>query len=390
MPHERPRHLLSLLRKRMRLWPVIGILGPRQSGKSTLLRNQLKPSTYISLDSPSVRKQAARAPELFVREELLHKTPVTLDEIQKVPELFDVVKLTVDENRRPGMFVISGSTQFSERTGIRESLTGRIGLQRLYPFTAAEANSHAFERPIVDLFLGKTGRGSNLSLVDVARAQKAGGMPGLCFLRNEAERAAYVRGWLETTCFRDALQIRGIRLDPTLLMNLVEALCRTGLASATDLKDALRVDLRRIKSHLDVLTTLFVVSKIDRSPLGIGQAKYILFDSGFAAAMGGDRDAILSVWFFNEMLAQSEYSGEGSLQVQRYQTKSGAAIDFLLPKYKLGFTLSTAESPSEYSLRAARAFLRKHSDWRVVIAAPATRRQPIDSNLVVIPWNFLC
>src|SRR5437016_4484287 len=125
MAHTRKRLITGILQKRMKLWPVIGVLGARQSGKTTLLRDILCPvlkSRYVSLDSKTMRDQAQKAPELFLSTEAEEFENLIIDEVQKAPDLFDALKGEVDRRRKPGRFILSGSTQFSQKFGIRESL----------------------------------------------------------------------------------------------------------------------------------------------------------------------------------------------------------------------------------------------------------------------------
>jgi uncharacterized protein len=102
----------------MKLWPIMGVLGARQSGKTTLLRdiisNGLK-SRYVSLDSKSLRDQAQRAPELFLSAEAEEFETLIIDEVQKAPDLFDALKAKVDLRRRPGQFILSGSPNFHKK-----------------------------------------------------------------------------------------------------------------------------------------------------------------------------------------------------------------------------------------------------------------------------------
>lgn len=97
MPHQRSRLLLPILVKRLKLWPILGVLGVRQSGKSVLLRDLAKPkinhSDYVTLDSKTQRERAALSPESFT--ELDGAKTLIIDEIQKAPDLFDALKLHV-------------------------------------------------------------------------------------------------------------------------------------------------------------------------------------------------------------------------------------------------------------------------------------------------------
>ncbi|MEK7689527.1 MAG: AAA family ATPase, partial [Bdellovibrionota bacterium] len=218
MPHRRKRALLSLLEKRLKLFPVVGILGARQTGKSTLLRDLLPPLRaikYVTLDRDEARSQALRAPSLFLQnlESDLIKT-VCIDEVQKAPVLFDTIKAEVDEKKRPGRFAISGSTEFSKKTGIRESLTGRISLLRVFPLNLAEiveADS------CFSLAKGEAHRRApKIKLQTVQAWLERGGMPGVFAIRESANRDALWDRWVETTCSRALAQFGIPRFNPEL------------------------------------------------------------------------------------------------------------------------------------------------------------------------------
>jgi len=108
----------------------------RQVGKSTLLRDLLGLTNLVTLDDEEVRADAESASKLFLSK---YPRPFLIDEVQKVPKLFDAIKSEVDRNRIPGLFYLSGSQRFSHGELTQESLTGRIATIRLYPLTLLEA-----------------------------------------------------------------------------------------------------------------------------------------------------------------------------------------------------------------------------------------------------------
>lgn len=130
------RQLETKLQEYLTHFPVVGLTGPRQSGKSTLLLHLLKDYTYITFDDYRWVDAFYHDPERFMR---LHADKIIFDEVQKVPELFNYIKLAVDKNRQAyGKFVLTGSTQFTLIKNITESLAGRIGLLSLLPYEISE------------------------------------------------------------------------------------------------------------------------------------------------------------------------------------------------------------------------------------------------------------
>ena len=136
-PMYRTRLMESNVQQYLTIFPIVGIIGPRQSGKSTLLKHQLgKTYRYVTFDDRTQVDFFYEDPQQFLNQYDHH---VIFDEAQKVPELFDALKIKVDENRdQYGKFVLTGSSQFSFTQSISESLAGRMGLLTLLPFSYLE------------------------------------------------------------------------------------------------------------------------------------------------------------------------------------------------------------------------------------------------------------
>lgn len=116
-----PRIIERGLKAAERQFPVVLLTGPRQSGTSTTLTRLFKRHQYVSFDDPVLRGEAVSDPALFLAD---HPGPVTLDEIQYVPQLLSHVKTTVDKHRdRSGQFILTGSPAFPLMKGVSESLS---------------------------------------------------------------------------------------------------------------------------------------------------------------------------------------------------------------------------------------------------------------------------
>jgi len=118
MAHERIRYLLPSLLKGLTFSPLVGILGQRQTGKTTLMRSVVK-NRSVSLDDQELLEAALLNPKSFVAREDL---PFGIDECQLAPPLFSALKLRVQNNPRPGQFILTGSVRFTSRKAIRESV----------------------------------------------------------------------------------------------------------------------------------------------------------------------------------------------------------------------------------------------------------------------------
>jgi uncharacterized protein len=130
-----PRHLENTLRRLTASYPVVTLTGPRQSGKTTLVRATFPDYAYMSLEVPHVRETAATDPKGFLNQ---FPQGVILDEAQRLPDLFSYIQASVDERDAAGQFVVTGSQNFLLLERVTQSLAGRAGVLHLLPFSRAE------------------------------------------------------------------------------------------------------------------------------------------------------------------------------------------------------------------------------------------------------------
>lgn len=130
-----PREIENEILKGASAFPVLTITGPRQSGKTTMIKHLFPERTYVSLENPDNYEIAKADPRGFLTR---YSDGVILDEIQRVPELLSYIQGIVDEHNVAGMFILSGSQQFNLLSGITQSLAGRTALYKLFPFSISE------------------------------------------------------------------------------------------------------------------------------------------------------------------------------------------------------------------------------------------------------------
>jgi predicted AAA+ superfamily ATPase len=382
MRHQRTRLIIPTLEKRLKLFPIVGLLGARQTGKSTTLRDQLsqiRKLKYISLDRDENRSQATEQPTLFIQqaESASIKTLCTLciDEIQKAPVLFDTLKAEVDERRQPGRFMISGSTEFSKKTGIQESLTGRIALLRLFPLNLQE------------IYLKK----KNFSLKEVRLWADRGGMPGFFAIRDEAARESAVEQWIETTCSRDLANFKINRFNPDLARRIFFEVASSANPNRLEIARAVGKTPRQIEAYLQGFKALFVIYEIEPHPTSVGKPLFYIFDSGIAKNMGASSHRCLQTWFLNQCYSTQSYSGKIRPDIFHYETTRGSKIDFLVQaKTKTeAYKIFEKEAPTTYDLRAVHAFEVKHKTISTTALAPCLMEHSVSKKIKIIPWGSL-
>lgn len=360
---------MPLLSKRLKLWPILGLVGVRQCGKSTLIRDLLPHQithSYQTMDSATQRQRAESSPEAYTALER-GKGLFIIDEIQKVPALFDSIKLHVDEKRRPGMYLISGSTEFSKMTGIRESLTGRIGILHLYPMTLAEL----YKKPLLGQHFTSKKQTQPLFLTQFDLKLSRGGLPGLCFLRNEDEFSAACDVWLETTCYRDLSQIEGRALSGALALEILMATAREEEATLSNIARAVKKDARIVGKYLDAFVAILVLHKLEPHRAGVGKAQYLLCDSGLAAHLGASRQTLIKTHLLIEALSSFENTGLGRPLIKTYRNEKTSRVPFIfewaskrLPNMAL--TFFDGEAPSSKDMECLWAFSKRAGDYRLL------------------------
>lgn len=333
MAHFRERFASLPIKKLAKLWPAVGLVGLRQSGKTTLMSSLFSKAKLISFDEFELRNEASRSPTQFL-EKL--NTPIILDEIQKVPELFDAIKLKVDQNRIPGSYYLTGSAAFSAKTGIRESLTGRIGIIELLPMTLAELQQQTF-KPINKWAPEhiKNLPPPRFECAALNRASLTGGMPFPAFLHDSEQRRLYWQSWLETTILRDLARYFPKGFDPDfayLLLDKIASALRNG--ELPTLKH-FPMPIRKVRNYLNAMENIFLLHKINCHPDGIGKEIWLLTDSGLAAHLMGQvmgEGCTLSLirhFLWNEVLAQTSYQIK-HLPKYYYKSAQGSPVDFVL------------------------------------------------------------
>lgn len=132
------RAIEEKLREALGQFPVLLVTGPRQAGKSTLLKHAFQEFAYVTFDDPFMRDLAQKDPELFLS---TYPSPLILDEIQYVPHLLSYLKIKVDRDRKQVRYILTGSQSFQMMKGVAESLAGRVAIFHLYPLSWEEIAS---------------------------------------------------------------------------------------------------------------------------------------------------------------------------------------------------------------------------------------------------------
>lgn len=265
-----PRSLTPLIKKGATQVPVVAIVGPRQSGKSTLAREIFKSHTYLDMQDATLLEFATTDPKGFLRT-YANEHGIIIDEAQYAPQLFAQIKVEADILGRPGYFVLSGSQNFLLHEKISESLAGRVYFYHLLPFSIAELSQ-------VDL------------LSDNAAAQIIKGFYPRVY-QSPVDAHEYYANYIVTYVERDIRMIRNVE-SLTLFKKFMQ-LCalRVGqLLNMTDIARDCGISVSTARSWLSLLETSFIVFQLtpyhnNLNKRLIKSPKLYFYDVGLAAAL---------------------------------------------------------------------------------------------------------
>lgn len=342
-----PRLLTPVIREAMADTPVICLLGPRQSGKTTLVR-QLEPErAYVSLDDNNYYQTATSDPAEFMAG---LPDVVTLDEVQRAPMLLPAIKRAVDEDRRPGRFLLTGSANLLLLPKVTESLAGRMEVIQLQPLTEAEK----MRQP--GLFVNTLLEGAFNTAIrpetqttepTLAERLTAGGYPEP-LTRLPVRARQWRRQYLHTIIERDVQDVAQVR-DSHELARLLELLAvrNAQLFNASNLANSLGLHRDTMEHYVRVLERLFLVRRLPAWHRNTGKRlikspKLHLVDSGLAATLAGlgaedwlsKRERmghLLESFVVQQLIAQAAWTDQ-DLRFWHYRDKDQVEVDIVITR----------------------------------------------------------
>ena len=353
------RELSTLARRALRTFPVVVVTGLRQAGKTTFLRqdNAFAGRRYVTLDDFAALEAARLDPESLLRGE----EPITIDEVQRCPELLVAIKRAVDEQRTPGRFVLSGSANLSLRHGVTESLAGRAMWLTLGPFTRRERLG-AIQEPFLVTLLREAQLpppGSAPTLTD--EEVLYGGMPPIV-VGGDIDRDLWLLGYEQTYLERDVRDLAQIGDLVTFRTVLRLAAARTGqlLNQSVIARDA-KLPVSTAVRYMGLLETSFILNRLppfmrSRTTRLLKSPKIFLTDSALACHLTATSDVGVAA---DEPLRGPLY------ETFVYQNLAGM-IGAHLPDAELGFWSIQARHEVD--------FVISHKRRRVAIEVKAASR----------------
>lgn len=356
--------------------PVVLVEGARQTGKSVLVRDIVgreRPARYVTFDDALQLAAAQENPQDFV----LHlPDPVILDEVQRVPEIFRAIKLSVDQDRRPGRFLLTGSSNVLLLPRLSDSLAGRMRRLTLWPLSQGEIGA-AFEGFVDAVFAAAdpppmSGTETRATLADrIAR----GGFPEAVGLPEGSVRDGWMRDYVATLLSRDVREISAVadRVGLPRLLRLLAVRSAT-LLNSSDLSRGTGIPRGTIDRYTALFTTTFTVQFVPAWSGNVARRlvkspKVLFVDAGICAYLAGidparmisDPDRfgpLLETFVGGELLRGIAWAAD-RVELLHYRDGAGAEVDWVLEDAQgrlVGIEVKATSSPTAGDFKGLRAF----------------------------------
>lgn len=345
------RTIESTVVRATRTFKVVLLTGPRQVGKTTLLKSLISAKRkFVTLDDPELRHLANSDPELFLA---TYPPPLFIDEIQYAPRLFPYLKMAVDRSKDAGQFWLTGSQPFHLMQGVSESLAGRVAILNLQGLDTAERNNRRAEPYRPAIAPGRAGLITTRS--ELAKVVFKGGFPQLT-ARPGTDISLFMRSYAATYLSRDIRDLVKAEHEHEFMTFLTCLAARTGqLLNASNLAQDVGVSPQTIRTWLSILESSGVVIllppyRTNLTKRATATPKVYFADTGLATHLCGIRTPedleqsplfghmaethavmeVLKSWWHNGLSCDASF----------YRDKAGHEIDLLI---KDGLSLHPVE-----------------------------------------------
>jgi uncharacterized protein len=377
-----PRAAAPLLAQALRTMRVVAVTGPRQAGKSTFVEHHpaLADRPYLSLDDAPVLRRARENPAAFVRSE----SRMTIDEVQREPELILAIKAAVDRQRPSvrGQFVLTGSANLLMMKRVSDSLSGRAYYLRLWPMTRGEqlglAGTGLWDRFFEDdaaAWLDAV-RSTDRPAASWQTYAARGGFPEIALGEIGAsapDRALWFDGYITTYLERDLRDLAAIA-DLADFQRLMQAAAlRIGcLLNQSELGRDVRLPAMTVHRYLNLLETSYQIVRLE--PYAVNRTKRLIktpklywSDPALALHLANGGADVAPTWAHLENLVLCDLLAWRDVKAPRtgityWRTASGFEVDFVLERARdlVGVEVKSTARPSLNDARGLRAFLAEH------------------------------
>ena len=360
---------------------AVAVVGPRQSGKTTLVRMAFPDKAYVSLENPDTRRFAIEDPRGFIAG---YPDGAILDEIQRTPDIFSYLQQVLDENKGNGRFIITGSNNFLLQENISQSLAGRVGYLYLLPLSINELPKHK---------------------LSVNEQIHKGFYPAMYEQEGQTEVGKYYLNYIRTYIERDVRLIRIVTDLYTFERFLRLCAGRTGqLLNMNSLAVETGVDNKTIGAWLSVLEASFVVFRLqpyhkNYNKRIVKMPKLYFYDTGVASALLGiENPAQLALHpfrggLFENMIIvdflKSRYNKGKPNNLYFWRDSLGTEIDLLVEKANslLPIEIKSGQTITDDYFKSMSAWLRISGMEKGWVIYAGDEKQVRSNGITVLPLN---
>ncbi len=338
------RNVIADVRAYLAHFPSLLITGARQVGKSTLAL-QLGIEHYVTLDDIATYQSAKADPKGFI---FSLPSPVVIDEIQRVPELFVAIKEQIDIDRTPGRFVLTGSSSLQGFRDISDSLAGRVGIVDLYTFNLSELYGQGFN--FIDHVFSGAAFPAEAKVMDIVPHLLKGGFPEVQAIEHVKTRMLWFSSYIRTYIERDLHDMGNIRnLDSFMRLYLALALRSANLLNKSDLARDCQIDTKTLENYLSILKHTYQINLLkpwfsNAAKRLVKMPKVFMLDSGILCHLlklrnaeellqAPSRGAVYETFVLSELVKANTYAAQ-PVDLSFYRTSDGKEIDFILDNGK--------------------------------------------------------
>lgn len=407
------RTIYKQILKTIKNKPVTVITGARQVGKTTLcdLIEKDLGFNYVSFANPLIKNSAEEDPQGFL---LLHKAPLIIDEIQKVPELFEYIEGIVDENIKKGndksLYVLTGSQSYRLMKGVTESMSGRVGLINMEPLSLSEINGVTEDPFSVDI--KKIVERTNSYKLEINKMYEyiARGFYPELYKNPELDPNVFYSDYVTSYLERDVSDIINIK-DKMKFLNLMTILASlTGQEIAYDnLAKEIGVDKKTIESWISVLVAGNIIHLLNPyheksvTKSVIKKNKVYFSDTGLACYLArvNSKETLINsylkghmveTFIVNEIIKSYKNNNDKSASFYFYRTYDQKEIDFIILKNG-ELTLIECKSGTSFNKSSISAFNfvknSKYKNGKNAIICTTDKIYSIEKDCFVIPFNSI-
>lgn len=369
-PSLYPRQIRSRIAEAMQDTPVVLLAGPRQAGKTTLVRQiSGNGASYLTLDDELTLMSAREDPVGMIRS----LDRAVIDEIQRAPSLLLAIKKSVDEDRRPGRFLLTGSANLMELPTVADSLAGRMETLLLLPLSQSEIEGQSVNW-LDSVFAGQVPQQGTQALGrDLVDRVLRGGYPEAISRSTPRRRIAWARQYIDALIQRDVRDVSGIeKLDQ--LPRFLRALAQTAgqMCNYTRLGGQVGLDSKTAAKYVGVFEQMYLLRRVDvwahnRLNRVVKSAKLQFIDSGLLAALleltaeeaQQDRTrfgSVLESFVYGELL-KATTTAEGGYSLMYYRDADKVEVDVVIENaagHLVGVEVKASATVKERDLRSLR------------------------------------